>query len=248
MNKREQKGITLIALVITIIVLLILAGVTIFTISANENIMDKANEAREKTNMSNEKESIQVAAIGSLVGKNNGLKIDKTTLDNNLNGIIERKIEPTNEEETTTEICVQGKTGEKYIIDENGKVMTIYEKAKLYTNFNISNPSAIINPANQAHYVHVMYGVSTSSEDYKLKNYGIIYNNDGSIHDTNKLKLENIDNNTIIHKSGKTGTNLLDKENGVIAVGYATVTDKYGNDIVIYTGDIGGNYDELDNN
>ena len=41
-NLRKSKGITLIALVITIIVLLILAGVTINAIVGNESAMEKA--------------------------------------------------------------------------------------------------------------------------------------------------------------------------------------------------------------
>lgn len=44
---KNEKGITLIALVITIIVLLILAGVTIATLTGNNGILTKANEAKK---------------------------------------------------------------------------------------------------------------------------------------------------------------------------------------------------------
>ena len=43
---KKNKGITLIALVITIIVLLILAGVTINTLFGQNGIMQKANKAK----------------------------------------------------------------------------------------------------------------------------------------------------------------------------------------------------------
>ena len=43
---KESKGITLIALVITIIVLLILAGVTIATLTGDNGILKKANDAK----------------------------------------------------------------------------------------------------------------------------------------------------------------------------------------------------------
>ncbi|MBR0351047.1 MAG: hypothetical protein IJH76_04455 [Clostridia bacterium] len=43
---KNQKGITLIALVITIIVLLILAGITIALITSNESAPNKAGEAK----------------------------------------------------------------------------------------------------------------------------------------------------------------------------------------------------------
>ena len=53
-NIRKSKGITLIALVITIIVLLILAGVTINAIVGNESTMEKAKQAREENEKENE--------------------------------------------------------------------------------------------------------------------------------------------------------------------------------------------------
>ena len=46
---RKNNGITLIALVITIIVLLILAGVAISMLSGENGILNKAKEAKEKT-------------------------------------------------------------------------------------------------------------------------------------------------------------------------------------------------------
>lgn len=44
---RNTKGITLIALIITIIVLLILAGVTLSTLNGTDNILFKANNVVE---------------------------------------------------------------------------------------------------------------------------------------------------------------------------------------------------------
>ena len=50
MNVKETKGITLIALVITIVVLLILVGVVIATLNGNDNIIKNANTAVGKYN------------------------------------------------------------------------------------------------------------------------------------------------------------------------------------------------------
>lgn len=47
---RNEKGITLIALVITIIVLLILAGVSIAMLSGNNGLLTKASTAKQKNN------------------------------------------------------------------------------------------------------------------------------------------------------------------------------------------------------
>ncbi len=60
----KEKGITLIALVITIIVLLILAGVSIATLTGENGILTKANEAKDKTNIANVKEMAQTDILG----------------------------------------------------------------------------------------------------------------------------------------------------------------------------------------
>lgn len=52
----KERGITLIALVITIIVLLILAGVTIATLTGENGILTRASEARDKTEEAQEEE------------------------------------------------------------------------------------------------------------------------------------------------------------------------------------------------
>ena len=50
-RKKQAKGITLIALVITIIVLLILAGVTIATLTGDNGILKQADKAKTETTM-----------------------------------------------------------------------------------------------------------------------------------------------------------------------------------------------------
>ena len=47
-RKYENKGITLIALVITIIVLLILAGISISMLAGQNSILSRAGEAKHK--------------------------------------------------------------------------------------------------------------------------------------------------------------------------------------------------------
>ena len=57
---RKNKGITLIALVITIIVLLILAGVALSGITGNEGILTKAEKAVNETNIAGAKEQAEL--------------------------------------------------------------------------------------------------------------------------------------------------------------------------------------------
>ena len=64
--KKTDKGITLIALVITIIVLLILAAISIATLTGNNGILTRANEAKEQTIVGKEKEEISTAYNGAV--------------------------------------------------------------------------------------------------------------------------------------------------------------------------------------
>ena len=84
MNKGKDRGITLIALVITIIVLLILAGVTIATLTGDNGLLQKATSAKQANEEASALEKIKVEVAGSY-----GLdgKIDLTQLNANLKRI-----------------------------------------------------------------------------------------------------------------------------------------------------------------
>ena len=75
----RNKGITLVALVITIIVLLILAGVTISLALTNGGIFNKAQEAGKQTDISEIKEQIRLDILSWKV-ENKGEEIDEDTL------------------------------------------------------------------------------------------------------------------------------------------------------------------------
>ena len=75
---RKEKGITLIALVITIIVLLILAGVVIATLTGDNGILGKAKTAKTTNDEEKAKEQIKIAVMGSY-GKDGELNYDDLT-------------------------------------------------------------------------------------------------------------------------------------------------------------------------
>ena len=77
-KKKNARGITLIALVITIIVLLILAGVTINALSGENGIITKSKEAKIKTEKSKTIEKINLAILTAMT-KGDG-DIDNATL------------------------------------------------------------------------------------------------------------------------------------------------------------------------
>ena len=67
---KNNRGITLIALVITIIVLLILAGVSIAMLTGENGILTQATNAKEKTSKAEEEEKINMAVLGSSIADN----------------------------------------------------------------------------------------------------------------------------------------------------------------------------------
>lgn len=94
MKKIEKnKGITLIALIVTIIVLLILAGVTISTLTGESGIMIKASNAKKETAKANAEERVRIEVLGSCDESGN-VNIEK--LNENLRKIENLKYEGEN--------------------------------------------------------------------------------------------------------------------------------------------------------
>ena len=78
---QRNKGITLISLVVTIIILIILAGITINIILGKNGIIDKTQEAKIGTEIGREKEILQLA-IGDIAAGNEGkLNFNKESLE-----------------------------------------------------------------------------------------------------------------------------------------------------------------------
>ena len=85
-NILAEKGITLIALVITIIILLILTGITIVTITGENGLLERAAHAADETLIAREKEQIKLEMLGSM-NEDGTLNFNtlKDNLENNLN-------------------------------------------------------------------------------------------------------------------------------------------------------------------
>ena len=127
MNKKGEKdknmrnkGITLIALVITIIVLLILAAVSIATLTGENGILTRATDAKEQTEIAEEKEIVDRATIQS-IGNNKRGNIVEDELQEQLdkitgNGKTETKI-------IRNKLIVEFIDSHRmYRVDENGNV------------------------------------------------------------------------------------------------------------------------------
>ena len=112
--KEAQKGITLIALVITIIVLLILAGVSIAMLTGQNGILTQANNAKNETELASAKEKVELAVIGAISQTRDGtLTVGKLRTElANYGGTVEGDTFPV----TAT---VDGKS---FTVDANGNV------------------------------------------------------------------------------------------------------------------------------
>ena len=119
---KESKGITLIALVITIIVLLILAGVTIATLTGDNGILGKANDAKTQTEQAKEDENLKIAIAGSY-GTDGKLNL-KDLKDNLTNQGIDYDKNNTG---FPLEVIVNG---EKKKIDANGNIIESIQSLK----------------------------------------------------------------------------------------------------------------------
>ena len=120
LKNSKNKGITLIALVITIIVLLILAGISISMLSGDNSILKKAGEARDLTEVSQEKENISLAYNSALIDKiqkkSNAITLDefdKAIKSYDANAITSSE---------GSKIIVTFSNGHKYTLYKNGNI------------------------------------------------------------------------------------------------------------------------------
>ena len=131
----KEKGITLIALVLTIIVLLILAGVSISMLTGDNGILTQAQRAKELTEASSEEEFVQLLIIGYNSNKktygeqlknvefntveNTTSIIDSETGDTYGNGWFYLKPEDVDDYELKNSYIIDYDTGEYIKFDEN---------------------------------------------------------------------------------------------------------------------------------
>lgn len=86
----KSTGITIISLIVTIIVLLILAGISISALTSENGIIGQSKLAKENTEISEEKEIIQKAVIGAM-GTNKRGNLNKEELRQQLEINIKNK-------------------------------------------------------------------------------------------------------------------------------------------------------------
>ena len=120
-TKENQLGITMIALIVTIIVLLILAGISIATLNGDSGIIKKSKEAKEQTEISEEKEVVDRATVQAM-GNNKKGDLIESELQEQLDKIASsRKTEVT---DTGEEFEVFFKESNRcYTLDKEGNIL-----------------------------------------------------------------------------------------------------------------------------
>ena len=89
----RESGITLIALIVTIIVLLILAGVSIATLTGDNGILTQANRAKEETELSEQEEMENLDSTVNIIGQYVKEKLSKNITGNNYGEYVEYNID-----------------------------------------------------------------------------------------------------------------------------------------------------------
>ena len=127
-DKNKSEGITLIVLVVTIIVLLILAGISVSMITGDNGIINKAGFAKEQTEVAKEKESIGTAAVHA-INKSKFGDITQLNLQQQINNEFgEEKKAKVYEEDESFLVLVENRL---YKVDKDGNVELSEENFEL---------------------------------------------------------------------------------------------------------------------
>ena len=132
---RNQRGVTLIALVITIIVLLILAGVSIAMLTGDNGILTQANQAKYQSAQGEAKEKINLAlnavkteVYAQRVSKADWNPIDSSDLQSSIKTVLQ------NDGFGTASVTPVAET--KYFYTLTGTTLTIGYQSKAEANLD----------------------------------------------------------------------------------------------------------------
>lgn len=161
MKKQKAEGITIIALAITVIVLLILAGISLNYVLGNNGIIAKAEGAKTETEIASEKEKINLSAAAAQTSSDKGT-ISRDDLDAELKNQFGEDyiLEPDDDAEEYEITCK--KSGRKYIIKSGIKKEELTKELNDYNTKFTFSPSGWTNG-------NVKVSVKTTVQSYTLQ-------------------------------------------------------------------------------
>ena len=139
-KNKQEKGITLIALVVTIIVLLILAGVAINLTIGQNGIITRAMDSTERTEIADEREAIILAYQACLIDTLGG-NVTAKQLEDELKS-QGRDVSVTQEGENL--IVTYNQTKRTYQINQNGDVSQV-ANAAISTSMEVAYNNTVLN-------------------------------------------------------------------------------------------------------
>ena len=174
---KNNKGITLVALVVTIVVLLILAGVSINLVLLDNGIVKKAQDAKTKSAEASEKEGIQMAITASQMASANYTSIKKDGLQSELNSYFGKEKTTLEDNKDGSYTVTMNNSKRKYTIEDDGSIIEgVYDK---WNGTDSKEPTE--KTSNEIH----IYTVA------ELKWIADKVNNDGNTFDGYTIYLEN---------------------------------------------------------
>ena len=172
----ERNGITLIALVITIIVLLILAGISIMMLTGNNSLVKEALDARERTKENQIKEQIKLAYL-SVISKDTG---NKRVTARELNEEFRKNNIDAKANKAGKSMKVMLNNENIYLIDENGNISE-YEQSqvsKVYVMIYEDGEMVFNSTGNKDNTRNIIYdGSNNDISEVNFIDEGVPYNN-----------------------------------------------------------------------
>ena len=194
--RKNERGITLIALVVTIVVLLILAGVSISMITGENGIITQAQKSKLQTEIGKEKEyiTLSVSAVkGDKISRGDTSEITSSELQNEINNYTD--------EATVTgngTLKVTYESGRSYEVEQDGSItqkeeLTPEEAKKIVYATGCMNALLVETADGTVYYVdnlqqNVMQkieitdaeiitinGIREAGENYFIDNEGKVY-------------------------------------------------------------------------
>ena len=236
---KKESGITIIALIVTIVVLLILAGVSISLIIKRNGIISKAEVAKQETEIADEKEKINLSAVAAQANNEEAV-IRRNDFDKELKKFFNEDytLEPDSDAEEY-EVTFK-KSGRKYTIKSG------ITKEELNPELNDTNTTFSSSPSGWTN-GNVIVSVKTTVQSYTLQTskdgknwddakeqtfnvngtmYARLWNGSESVSEL-QYEVNNIDKSTPKVSATAINTNSIkisasDSESGII--GYAVTT------------------------
>ena len=157
-QERREKGITLVALVITIIVLIILAGVTLMTLTGQDGILTKAKESRISTELSAYQEELETYKASKYLENNTFMEATLTA-----------------GKETLTYYTQDGKA------EETGNIRTIFKNIsdEYFEKLEVVKGELLINTQDITE-IKIAQSLGIAVNPYDIED-GVLQSSDGNL-------------------------------------------------------------------